>query len=67
MSARMCRYGVIVVAMAMLVSSCALVKQRRRMAPSQAARPAASTEISELRRENEALRKTNQEALNRID
>jgi len=67
MSARLCRYGVIVVALALLFSSCALVKQRRRIAASQAARPAASSESSELRRENEALRKTNQEALERID
>lgn len=57
----------VLIAASLLLASCSLVKQRRRLGHKQDAQPVVNSEMEELKRENAALRDNNKLALERME
>ena len=67
MSARVCKLCAVLIAASLLLASCSLVKQRRRLGQRRDAPPAANSEMQDLKRENAVLRENNKLALERME
>lgn len=67
MSARVCKLCAVLIAASLLLASCSLVKQRRRLGQKRDVQPIVNSEMEDMKRENAALREDNKLALERME